>query len=67
MKCQGECNKRGECAGDVRRVNVTGNGWILPWVFNYCETAIANDKGNGFTVEEAEEEPEEVQQLLTAR
>ncbi len=50
MDCNGECKKQNECAGTVRNVEVSGNGWISPFQFQYCETAIETDRSRGFTV-----------------
>ncbi len=57
----------GLCAGEVKKVLVSGNGWIVPWTFNYCENAIAVDESNGFTVKEAGLETEPENETLTAR
>lgn len=49
MKCEGWCDG-GMHVGEVVTVVVTGFG--LRW--NYCQSAIAYDRGNGFTVEVVE-------------
>ncbi len=67
MKCEGTCRDEGLCVGEVKNVYVSGNGWITPWVFRYCETAIAVDKSNGFTVEEVDPETNPETETLTAR
>lgn len=55
LKCDGECYRDGECFGSVNPVIVSGNGWLTPFHFNYCEVAIEVDKSRGFTVELKEE------------
>ncbi len=67
MKCEGTCSAEGLCAGEVKKVEVSGNGWIAPWVFNYCETAIAVDTAHGFTVEDVNPEINPENETLTAR
>ena len=46
-KCEGGCEK---CAGEVKKVEVSGNGWKLPFTFWYCAAAVQYDRNNGFTV-----------------
>ena len=50
MQCQGECKKEGACAGKVKKVFVSGQGWVTPFEFHYCETAIDEDIRRGFLV-----------------
>ena len=47
LKCDGSCE---EHLGEVRQVFVKGWG-----TFNYCDTAIEQDKKDGFTVFEGDE------------
>jgi hypothetical protein len=53
-KCQGLCADSGTCVGEVQRVVITFEGFDgvthEEGVFNYCERAIAEDEGDGFTV-----------------
>ena len=58
MKCIGECSNPGECKGEVRKVVVSGNGWVKPWHFEYCETARDIDRERGFLVEDDTDEDE---------
>lgn len=55
MKCDGECSKEETCTGTVKKVLVSGLGFKLPFEFNYCETAIQEDKRRGFFVEVVDE------------
>ena len=55
-KCEGNCEKH---VGPVQRVHVRdpdGYDWGLFW---YCQTAIAEDRSRGFTVEIVEKEDEQ--------
>ncbi len=48
MKCEGCCFEDGSCSGEVKQVSVTGpHDW---GTFNYCDTAISEDRRRGFTV-----------------
>lgn len=59
MNCIGECSNTGECKGEVKKVVVSGNGWPVPWHFEYCATARDIDRERGFVVEdEPTQEPE---------
>lgn len=53
LKCDGACSRDGECKGIVQRVRVSGIFFRIgdSMDFNYCETAIATDRENGFTVD----------------
>lgn len=55
MKCDGGCEDLGGHSGNVRLVHVWG--FYIPkddaLTFNYCDTAIAEDRERGFTVEES--------------
>ena len=51
-KCEGGCD---EHIGPLEMVKVTGNGWVTPWAFTYCQAAIETDRNHGFTVEIVEE------------
>lgn len=51
MKCEGECSQSGECRGEVKRYEVSGCGFVRPFTFGYCETAVEEDRQRGFTVE----------------
>ena len=48
-KCCGECYEEGTCRGEVKRVWVQGHSYSGA-NFDYCETAIAEDKRRGFEV-----------------
>jgi hypothetical protein len=50
LKCDGECSRENRCKGDVRSVLVLGNGFTEEFQFNYCETAIQEDREHGFDV-----------------
>ena len=55
MECQGECKREKTCTGSVKKVLVSGLGFKLPFEFQYCETAIQEDKRRGFFVEIVDE------------
>lgn len=55
MECQGECKREGICEGIVETVAVWGNGFQKAFTFNYCQTAISEDKRRGFFVEKIDE------------
>lgn len=50
-KCEGDCQNYEEsrCTGEVKTVIVSGFGW-KPSEFNYCKTAIEEDRRRGFEV-----------------
>ena len=50
LKCEGMCCFYGECKGEVRPVEVSGQHIIIPIKFNYCQTAIDIDTNNDFIV-----------------
>ena len=54
MECDGICSINGTCKGEVRSVEVTGEGmgWWEDFLFEfyYCETAIKSDREDGFIV-----------------
>jgi hypothetical protein len=52
IKCEGECANSDECKGEVKKVLVSGNGWIRAWHFAYCETAREVDRERGFLVQD---------------
>lgn len=56
-KCEGGCD---EHIGPLKIVKITGNGWVNPWIFTYCQSAIDIDREHGFTVETVEENKIEV-------
>ena len=49
MKCNGRCESRHECQGEVKRVHVMLGSKDWGW-FQYCDEARAEDKRNGYTV-----------------
>ena len=51
LRCQGECNKHGECKGEVQKVVVYGTFCPDGLTFNYCQTARETDETRGFVVE----------------
>lgn len=54
LDCEGECSSYGQCDGDVRAVEVSGNGFKAPFYFNYCQAAIKEDQRRGFLVNDLE-------------
>jgi hypothetical protein len=51
--CEGWCEKH---RGEVRPVECWKPGDKIPWQFNYCDEAIAEDTRNGFRVVEVNNE-----------
>ena len=48
-ECDGRCSINQGCVGEIQRVRVSGRGEY--WgEFNYCQTAIDIDRGNGLIV-----------------
>jgi len=59
FRCNGVCNKQGDCKGTVQKVQVLEKDCYVnnykdglkDWgFFNYCQTAIEVDRKNGFLV-----------------
>jgi len=59
-ECQGECKREGRCIGNVKKVEVSGNGFKGPFAFFYCQEAIAEDKRRGFLVKEVDEKEQSI-------
>lgn len=57
MKCEGRCEEPDECIGNVVTVHVVGSSGRDWGNFNYCETAMALDRENGFIVTKIKDGP----------